>query len=108
MPIYDYECVACGHRFELRQGFDAPSQQPCPQCDQPARRRIHATAIIFKGSGWYVTDYGRKSPTSVGADEGKPSSDGHSGNGHHHDGHGHHHDAPRAEATSGTAAKEEA
>ena len=61
MPVYDYQCPACGHRFELRQGFDAASEQPCPRCEGPARRLFHAVGIIYKGSGFYTTDYKRTS-----------------------------------------------
>ena len=57
MPIYDYECSGCGHRFELKQGFDAQSEGECPLCHGAARRRIHSVTVIYKGSGWYNTDY---------------------------------------------------
>lgn len=63
MPIYDYQCEACQHRFELRQGFDAESVAACPFCQGSARRKISPVGVIFKGSGWYVTDYARKNST---------------------------------------------
>lgn len=56
MPIYEYECVKCSHRFEVKQGFEDEPQAECPQCKQTARRIFHPTPIIFKGSGFYITD----------------------------------------------------
>ena len=55
MPTYEYECAA-GHRYEKREGFDAPATQKCPKCRKTARRVLHAPPIVFKGSGFYVTD----------------------------------------------------
>ncbi|OGN99498.1 MAG: hypothetical protein A2Y90_02660 [Chloroflexi bacterium RBG_13_52_12] len=60
MPIYEYECRSCLHRFEVRQGFHDKPQAECPQCKKKARRIFHPSPIIFKGSGFYVTDH-RKS-----------------------------------------------
>jgi putative FmdB family regulatory protein len=60
MPLYEYECERCGHRFESIQKFsDAPIQE-CPKCGGPVRKLQSAPAFQFKGSGWYVTDYARK------------------------------------------------
>src|ERR1700692_373775 len=56
MPRYDYRCGACGTVYEKREGFDAPSVQVCPECSGTARRVLTPPAIVFKGSGWYVTD----------------------------------------------------
>ncbi|GBD11876.1 hypothetical protein HRbin23_01556 [bacterium HR23] len=72
MPIYEYVCErsTCSHHFELRQGFDAEPVATCPLCHSRARRRISPVPIIFKGSGWYVTDYGRKNPTLSSAEDG--------------------------------------
>ena len=65
MPIYAYHCVSCGHEFDLKQGFDASTEAPCPNCEDTARRRFVAPTVIYKGSGFYTTDYGRpKSPPS--------------------------------------------
>ena len=61
MPIYTYKCDAHGHEFELRQGFSASPTQPCPVCGSVSRRQIHAPTVIYKGSGFYTTDYARKS-----------------------------------------------
>lgn len=61
MPLYEYECGRCGKRFELIQKFSDPPQATCVDCGGAAHRLLSAPAIQFKGSGWYVTDYGRKS-----------------------------------------------
>ena len=77
MPIYDYQCGSCGHGFELRQGFDAETIATCPQCSAPSRRRFHAPTVIYKGSGFYTTDYKRKTvsePSSNGNDSQTTSS----------------------------------
>ena len=66
MPKYDYRCGDCGHVYEKREGFDAPSVQACPQCAGTARRVLTPPAIVFKGSGWYVTDH-RKGSDSEGS-----------------------------------------
>lgn len=60
MPIYEYECARCGHRFEMMQKFDDPPRKRCPQCRGKVERLISSPAIRFKGSGWYVTDYAKK------------------------------------------------
>jgi putative FmdB family regulatory protein len=56
VPLYDYKCTSCGHQYETREGFDAPSRQPCPQCGAEAKRLLHPPPIVFKGSGFYITD----------------------------------------------------
>ncbi len=56
MPIYEYECGHCSHRFEMKQGFDEEPQAMCPQCQGRVRRVFHSTPVIFKGSGFYITD----------------------------------------------------
>ncbi len=56
MPLYDYKCTSCGNHYELREGFDAPSRQPCPTCGSEAKRVLHPPPIVFKGSGFYITD----------------------------------------------------
>ena len=59
MPLYEYECFVCGHRFErIRRVVDA-SEMMCPECGGSVRRLLSAPALQFKGSGWYVTDYGK-------------------------------------------------
>ena len=57
MPIYEYECGRCHHRFEVRQGFKDKPQAKCPRCQETARRVFQPTPIIFKGSGFYITDH---------------------------------------------------
>ena len=56
MPIYEYECDVCRCRFERRQKFDEEPVAMCPECQGKARRVIHSVPIIFKGSGFYITD----------------------------------------------------
>ena len=56
MPIYEYECDSCGHCFEKKQGFHEKPIAVCPECKKKARRVIHSVPVIFKGSGFYVTD----------------------------------------------------
>lgn len=64
MPLYEYECVKCGHRFEKIESASASATKKCPQCGAKAVRLLAAPAIQFKGSGWYVTDYAAKSSGS--------------------------------------------
>ena len=66
MPLYDYECLSCGHIFELRQSFDALPEGTCPECEGSSRRRFNAVPIIYKGSGFYTTDYKRAGAASTG------------------------------------------
>jgi len=60
LPLYEYECVKCGHRFERIESTSASATKKCPQCGARADRLLAAPAIQFKGSGWYVTDYAGK------------------------------------------------
>ena len=57
MPIYEYECIHCRHRFEVKQSYTDKPEAECPECRETARRIFHPTPIIFKGSGFYVTDH---------------------------------------------------
>ena len=57
MPLYEYECDACGHRFEVIQRFSDPPVGTCRVCGGPVHKLLSPAAIQFKGSGWYVTDY---------------------------------------------------
>ena len=68
MPIYEYECENCSLRFELRRGFEEERGATCPQCQSVARRIFLPVPVIFKGSGFYVTD-SRNNP-------GRPSDEG--------------------------------
>jgi putative FmdB family regulatory protein len=56
VPIYEYECHDCRHQFERKQRFDEEPIAICPQCQGKCRRIIHSVPIIFRGSGFYVTD----------------------------------------------------
>ena len=56
MPIYEYECSLCGFHFERKQRFDEEPVAMCPQCQGKAQRVINSVPIIFKGSGFYITD----------------------------------------------------
>src|SRR5881275_2146238 len=61
MPLYEYECDACGQRFELIQKFSDPAPAACVKCGKgPVHRQLSSPAIQFKGSGWYITDYAQK------------------------------------------------
>ncbi len=70
MPLYEYECVKCGHRFEKIESVSASATKKCPKCGGKAERQLAAPAIQFKGSGWYVTDYAPKSSGSAAAEGG--------------------------------------
>jgi putative FmdB family regulatory protein len=61
MPLYEYQCKKCGHRFEKIQKFSDKPVKKCPECGGPVEQTISAPAVQFKGSGWYVTDYAKKS-----------------------------------------------
>jgi len=61
MPLYEYLCNKCGHRFERIQRFSDPMVKKCPECGGKVEQVISAPAVQFKGSGWYVTDYAKKS-----------------------------------------------
>jgi putative FmdB family regulatory protein len=65
MPLYEYECGACGHRFEIIQKFSDGPPEACPKCGKgPLQRQFSSPAIQFKGTGWYVTDYAGKGKSS--------------------------------------------
>jgi putative FmdB family regulatory protein len=59
MPIYEYRCLDCGHQFELMQKFSDPPAETCTSCSGTVQKLISRSAFHLKGSGWYVTDYGR-------------------------------------------------
>jgi putative FmdB family regulatory protein len=66
MPLYEYECSLCGHRFELIQRFADPPADTCVACGQgPVHKLLSAPAVHFKGTGWYVTDYAKKTGASA-------------------------------------------
>ncbi len=65
MPLYEYQCQECGLRFERRQTFAEDPVKTCPECAGPVVRLIQPAGIIFKGSGFYVTDHRSKSSTAI-------------------------------------------
>lgn len=74
MPLYEYQCKKCHHRFERIQKFSDPHVKKCPDCGGPVEQVVSAPAVQFKGSGWYVTDYAKKSSSGTA-----PPSNGESG-----------------------------
>ena len=74
MPLYEYKCAVCGHRFEIRQGIREASLTECPECTGAIRRVVHPVGIVFKGSGFYKTDSRTASEASVPAGEKKTES----------------------------------
>ena len=77
MPRYDYKCVDCEVEFELRQSFAEAGSGVCPSCSGIGRRVFHAVPVIYKGSGFYTTDYGRpKRSSENGAKDSSDSSSG--------------------------------
>lgn len=61
MPIYQYICDACGFSFDIMQKITDPPLEKCRKCSSALRKQITPPVIVFKGTGWYVTDYGQKS-----------------------------------------------
>jgi putative FmdB family regulatory protein len=69
MPLYEYECDACGQRFEVIQKFSDPKAETCAKCGKgPVHRLLSSPAIQFKGSGWYITDYAKKGKSDSSGD----------------------------------------
>jgi len=67
VPIYEYQCDGCAYRFEVKQSIKDDPIASCERCGKPVRRLISSPGIMFKGSGWYVTDYSDKlKPSSSG------------------------------------------
>ena len=82
MPLYEYDCEACGQRFEVIRKFSDPELERCARCGKgPVRRLMSSPAIQFKGSGWYITDYAQKgksgeqtsSPAAAGDEKAAPA-----------------------------------
>ena len=71
MPLYEYECEVCKHRFEQIQKFSDPPVEKCSACGGTVQKLMSMSAIQFKGSGWYITDYARKGQNA----ETKPSAE---------------------------------
>ena len=70
MPLYEYQCVACEHRFEVIQKFSDAPIAVCPKCQGAVQKLLSSPAIQFKGSGWYITDYARSGKDGGGKSEG--------------------------------------
>jgi putative FmdB family regulatory protein len=76
MPLYEYECESCSNRFERIQKYSDPPIDVCPVCGKgPVRKLPSSPAIQFKGSGWYITDYAKKSSTDAGSSKSGSSGD---------------------------------
>ncbi|HEU4328669.1 MAG TPA: FmdB family zinc ribbon protein [Roseiflexaceae bacterium] len=69
MPTYVYACDSCGAQFEQFQSFKDDPIQTCPRCASAVRRVFQPVGIVFKGSGWYITDSRKSSSATVGADD---------------------------------------
>lgn len=74
MPIYEYACTCCNHSFEVRQRFSDDPITTCPECGGVVRRLLFPAGIIFKGSGFYITDNRKSSPESTNGHEGAKTS----------------------------------
>lgn len=75
MPLYEYECRACGERSEILQRFSDPPLAACPKCGGEVRKLLSSPAFQFKGTGWYVTDYaGKKGEGRAGKSDGEGAS----------------------------------
>ena len=77
MPIYEYRCAACGHTFERMQKFSDPPVKKCPECKGKVEKLLSAPGLLFKGTGWYVTDYA--SPSRKKAMEAEKGTSGNGG-----------------------------
>jgi putative FmdB family regulatory protein len=81
MPLYEYECDACGQRFEVIRKFSDPDLEVCSRCGKgPVRRLLSSPAIQFKGTGWYITDYSSKGKTGSDSSS-SPKGESNSSNG---------------------------
>src|SRR5688572_15260779 len=67
MPLYEYQCDACAHRFEVIQKYSDPPVDVCPKCGGAVKKLLSSPAIQFKGTGWYITDYARSGKTDSGS-----------------------------------------
>lgn len=74
MPLYEYQCKKCGHRFEKIQKFSDKPIKKCPQCGGAVEQLLSAPAVQFKGSGWYVTDYAKKGSSTASSKDSTHSS----------------------------------
>ena len=70
MPLYEYQCEACGNRFEKIVKFSDPPLEACPTCGGAVQKLLSSPAFQFKGSGWYITDYAKKKSSSDSSSSG--------------------------------------
>jgi len=76
MPLYEYECFLCGHRFERIQRVSAPPAPECPSCGGAVRRLLGVPALVFKGSGFHITDYPKQGSEKSTGDAAEPAAPG--------------------------------
>jgi len=77
MPIYEYQCQACGHHFEAIQRISDSPLKDCPSCEAPqVRKLVSAAAFHLKGTGWYETDFKNKGKPAAGGDKAGEKKDG--------------------------------
>jgi len=77
MPVYEYQCKACGHEFEREQRISDPPVKKCPSCAAlKARRQISRTSFVLKGGGWYSDLYGTAKPSAASTGEGAANTEG--------------------------------
>ena len=74
MPLYEYKCEACAHRFEIIQKFSDALASSCPKCGGAVTKLMSSPAIQFKGTGWYITDYARSGRPEAKSDGGGSTS----------------------------------
>lgn len=74
MPIYEYKCLQCSHEFEALQKFSDAPLGVCPKCNGAVKKRVSATTFQLKGSGWYMTDYAKKSSSGPTKESSESSS----------------------------------
>ena len=74
MPLYEYRCESCGHTQEAIQSFSEPPLTVCERCGGALKKQMSAPAVQFKGSGWYVSDYGKSGSRSETKSEGSSES----------------------------------
>lgn len=79
MPLYEYQCESCSHRFEVIQKFSDAPLDTCPKCGGVVRKLLSSPAFHFKGSGWYITDYARKGGEGAGGEKSTSSAPSSSG-----------------------------
>lgn len=64
MPVYEYACQECSHKFDVRHSVNEVPELACPECSGDVRKVFHAAGVIFKGSGWHIKDYAAKSESA--------------------------------------------